>query len=339
MSVIKTKFGEYEKGEVFSFLIDNGRGLSAEILNYGGIIRRLVFNGTDVVLGRETLSEYLDNPEYFGAVVGRNVGSIPGGRYEIEGKVYELTKDKNGNNGHGGIEGFDRKLWEASLKDGEEPSVTFTYISADGEEGFPGKLRVDITYTLKKNNALHIEYRAEADKTTIFNPTNHSYFNLNGHDSGRIDGHIMKLESDFFIPNATGVRGQVFSVSGTPLDFTKEDKLHKALTSEHSEIVKCKGIDHAFRVNGKGFRRVGSLKGDISGITMEIYSDRNGVGIYTGAYTRVGLEGKNGAKYAPAHAICFETQAFNMGTSYPHLDSILLRSGEKFISETEYVFE
>lgn len=340
MPIIKTKFGETEKGEVYSYLLDNGKGFSVEILNYGGIIRSILYNGTDVALGKETLADYLDNEEYFGAIVGRNVGRILNGTVEIEGKKYELSKNSNGSNGHGGFEGFDKKIWLAEEKDGEEPALTLSYVSSDGEEGFPGTLEVTVTYTVKKDNTLSICYEGISDKATLFNPTNHAYFNMNGHSSGRIDGQLMELASGFYLANAVDEkrRGEVHSVSETPMDFRKEKELGIAFSSEHPEIIMCRGLDHNFAVSGTGFRKVGSLRGEKTGIKMEIYSDRNGVGIYSGAYIREGLKGKNGASYANAHGICFETQNFNNGRGLSHLEAGIIKAGERLKTVTEFRF-
>lgn len=322
--------------EIKSWTLDNGNGLSAEILNLGGTIKKLVYKGTDVVLGFENLKDYSDNIEYFGALIGRTAGRIKNGEIYLDGKLLKLSVNSKGTTLHGGFESFDKKLWEGKLTEGEEPSLELTHTFSDGEDGYPGNLRMKVTYTLKKDNTLSVKYEGETDKTTLINPTNHAYFNLNGHSSGHIGGHILKLDCDFYQPSLK--KGELHSVIDTPYDFLTEKTVSSALSSEHPEVKNVKGIDHIFGVNGIGFRRAGVVKGEKSGITMEIYTDRNGLGVYSAAFIRENLKGKEGAIYNPFHGICFETRNIDCGTNYALCTSGILRAGEKLDTETWYKF-
>ena len=178
MSIIKEKVGRFNEKEIYEFSLNNNKGLSAQILNYGGIIKRLTYNDIDVVLGRDTFEEYLDNDGYFGAIIGRNSNRIENSEFELNGNFYKLYNNDGRNNLHGGKNGFDKKVWNAEMVDGEEPSLILNIISPDGEEGFPGEVRVKVTYTLTTDNALRIHYEGETNADTILNMTNHSYFNL-----------------------------------------------------------------------------------------------------------------------------------------------------------------
>ena len=193
MSIAQKKFGKTDNGTVIAFTLDNGQGLTAEILNLGGIIRRLVFNGTDVVLGRETLEAYEKGSGYFGAIIGRNSNRIEDCKFEIDGKIFEVAENEVGknNNLHGGFYGFNKKIWTAKMVDADEPQLVLSTISPDGEEGFPGNVTAEVTYTLTKENSIKIQYKGKTDRDTVLNMTNHSYFNLNGHANGDIKNHTL----------------------------------------------------------------------------------------------------------------------------------------------------
>ena len=227
MAITKELFGTLPNGQdITAYLLDNGNGVSARILNYGGIVRNLYVedkNGvkTDVVLGRETMEDYLNNDGFLGALIGRHANRIAGGEFELNGTKYNVGLNEGKNSLHGGITGFDKKVWSAEEVDGEEPSLKLSIVSEDGEEGFPGTLKVTVTYTLTKGNALKINYSAVTDKDTVVNLTNHSYFNLAGHASGTIDNQILQINSEFYTPNDSECMptGEVLSVMGTPFDF------------------------------------------------------------------------------------------------------------------------
>lgn len=340
MPIKKYKFGECCKGDVYAYILTNSEGMTAEILNYGGIIRRLIYKNTDVVLGRDSLEEYLNNEGYFGVIIGRNANRIENSQFELDGKIYNVCANNGKNNLHGGKEGFDKKLWDAKIIDEEEPSLILTTVSPDGEEGFPGSVTVSVTYTVTKDNGLKIHYSGETDANTVLNMTNHSYFNLNGHKSGDTKKHILWLNSDFYTPNNDECvpTGEVLSVKNTPFDFSTDDSLGMRLESNHEQIKKIGGFDHNFALNGQGYRKVGKLYGDKTGISMEIYTDQKGIQLYSANWMDEERICKDGAIYSKHHGVCLETQAFPNNLKFSHFPGSILIKGEKYDTITTYKF-
>jgi len=337
----KRLFQKISKGDVYAYILDNGKGLKAEILSLGGIIRKLEFVGTDVLLGRDNYETYLHDGSYFGALIGRNSNRIEKGEFKINGKQYNVIKNDGGkNNIHGGTDGFNTKIWNAEAVDGEEPKLILTTVSEDGEEGFPGKVNVKVTYTLTKENAISIHYEGESDQDTILNMTNHSYFNLNGHTSGSVRNHTLWMDCDFYTPITENVvpDGTIISVKDTPFDFTTPKKVGQDIDSKHEQIVLGLGYDHNLIINGTGYRKFAVLTGDISGITMECYTDRPAVQLYTGNYVVNEPECKDNAKYEKNQGLCLETQVFPNFTKYAFFPGGILKKGEKYDTITEYKF-
>ncbi len=340
MSIVKEKYGILNGEEVYEFTLDNGNGLSAEIITYGGIITRLVYEGVDVVCGRNSLEEYLDNPTYYGALIGRNSNRIANASFLLNGKAYTLNKNDGNNNLHGGNVGFDSRIWTAEPIDEAEPKLILTLESPDGEEGFPGNLSVKVTYTLTKDNALSIHYEGECDADTVLNMTNHSYFNLNGHNSGMVDSHKLWLDADFYTPNNSECvpTGEVLSVQDTPFDFTKDIIMAEHFGADHSQVKLFKGFDHNLILNGSGYRKAGVLTGDKTGIIMEMYTDCVGVQLYTCNDESNGRVCKDGAVYPYHGALCLETQSFPNNANCYHFPSSILKKGEKYDTTTCYRF-
>lgn len=348
MSIERKVFGKLPTREdVYVYILDNKSGLRAEILTYGGIIKNLwVKNKSseeiDVVLGRDSLSEYLDNDGYLGAAVGRMANRIKDAHFFIDGQEYKIGANEGKNSLHGGFCGFDKKIWTAQ-EAGEEnsPSLILTAQSPDGEEGFPGKLDIKITYTLTSENALVIEYEAVSDKDTVVNLTNHSYFNLNGHASGDILGHTLWIDSDFYTPNTSECMpsGEILKTVDTPFDFREPKPIGKDIDSGCEQLEMFGGYDHNFVINGRGMRKGACLSGDKSGIMMEMYTDKPGVQIYTANALDEERICKDGAVYKKHQAVCLETQIFPNSTSFSHFPSPILRKGEKYSYRTEYRFK
>lgn len=340
MFVRKEKFAEYNGKDVFLYFLDNNKGLSAEILNYGGIIRRLVYKGIDVVLGRDTMDEYLNNAGYFGALIGRNSNRIENSEFELNGKKYKLFNNNGRNNLHGGKVGFDKKIWDAQIIDAEEPSLVLSYFSKDSEEGFPGNLSVKVTYTLTKENSIKIHYEGESDSDTVLNMTNHTYFNMNGHSSGTVDGHSLWVDSDFYTPNTEECmpNGEIVSVKGTPFDFTHEKTLGDCFASDYEQLKMFNGFDHNLALNGRGFRKVACFTGDKTEISMEVYTDRPGMQLYTGNKIEENRLCKGGSFYAKHGGVCFETQAFPNSLKFSHFPNGILKKGERYNTVTAYKF-
>lgn len=340
MSITKTDFGKVKGKEVFLFILDNGKGLRAEITNYGGIVKSLVYNGTDVVLGRDTLEEYLGNSGHFGALIGRNSNRIEDAKFTLGDKEYTLCANNGRNNLHGGNNGFGKRVWDAKIIDGNEPKLELYLISPDGDEGFPGEVAIKVTYTLTKDNSLVIAYDGVATADTVLNMTNHSYFNLNGHNSGTIDGHKLTLNADFYTPNNDECMpyGEILSVNGTAFDFTKGKTVGDALKSQEEQITMFGGIDHNFVISGRGYRKAGVLVGDKTGIKMEVYTDRPGVQIYTENSIERDRVCKDGAVYSVHSGICLETQAFPNSLKFSHFPDAIVRKNEVYFTQTEFRF-
>lgn len=340
MSVSKKQYGEFKGSPVYLYTLDNGKGLSAEIINYGARIRRLVYNGVDVVLGKETCDDYIADTLFFGAAVGRNANRIGRAELVIDDNVYNLSANQHGNHLHGGFEGFDKKLWNATTVEGEEPSVELTLISPDGEEGYPGRIEIKVTYTLTSDNSLRIHYEGESDKDTALNLTNHSYFNLNGHSSGSANGHMLKMAAEFYTPNGEGClpNGEIISVKNTPFDFTEGKIIAKNFAIESEQTKNTIGFDHNFVLSGSGYRQVAELKGDITGITMQVFTDCPGMQFCGGNYIKEDFLYKDGASYPRYGGLCLETQVFPNWNSFSHFKGGILRKGEKYDTVTAYKF-
>lgn len=336
----KISFGKVGPDEVFLFKMDNGKGLTAEIITYGGILRTLSYEGVDVVLGRDTLEEYMENNGCYGALIGRNSNRIARGEFTLNGKTYTLAKNNGNNNLHGGNIGFGKRVWEGKAIDKAEPSLVLTLVSEDGDEGFPGKVKVKVTYTLTKENGLKIHYEGKANADTLLNMTNHTYFNLNGHDSGTVDGHEIMMQSSFYTPNTEECMpyGVVEKVDGTPFDLRAGVKMYDVFTSGHAQIELFNGFDHNFALDGFGLRKFCTLKGDKTGIVMDSYTDRPAVQIYTGNGIQTERVCKNGAKYPIHGGLCLETQVFPNAMEFSHFPSPVLKKGETYDTVTEFRF-
>lgn len=334
-------WGTHKGKDVYLFTLSNGKDLSATITNYGGILRSLVYKGTDVVLGRDGLDAYLNNTGCYGALIGRNSNRIADGEFELNGKKYVIAKNDVYSNCHSGPEGFDHQVWDAETLDGVEPSLVLKYVSPDGDQGFPAQLDVKVTYTLTSDNSLKIHYEATGDGDTIVNLTNHAYFNLNGHTSGTVDNHTIKSECDFYTPNVAACypTGEILSVAGTTFDLRDGKKLGDCFVADDEQIKMFGGFDHNFAIRGTGFRKAMTLIGDKTGITMETYTDQLGVQIYSGNGIKESEICKDGAGYKIHQGICFETQAFPDAPHNSHFPSTVLKKGEKYDSVTEYKFK
>jgi len=339
MSINQRIYGELNGQEVYAYTLDNGKGLSAEILSYGGVITRLVYNGTDVVLGWDNLEEYVNNGGCYGALIGRNSNRIEGAEFELNGKTYKLAANHIKSNLHGGPGGFHTRIWNAECVDTDEPQLILTRISPDGEEGFPGEAQIKVTYTLTSDNAIKIHYEGTCDEDTIINMTNHSYFNLNGHESGSVENCTLWMGSSFYTPNNPECcpLGSILPVDGTPFDFRNGATIGENLSIKHEQIELFGGFDHNFVLDGRGYRKAAVFKGDKSGITMEMYTDLPGVQIYIPTRKPEGKT-KDGAEYLRYNAICLETQAFPNSMKFSHFPSTIVRKGEKYDTVTVYKF-
>ena len=335
----KVKAGVVNGSEISLYTLDNGRGFTAEIYNYGGIIRNLAINGRDIVLGREAFEDYLNNDGYLGAAIGRHANRIKNSRFVLNGKEYTVGANENDNSLHGGVVGFDKYVWNAEEIDGAEPALMLSIESPDGDEGFPGNLSLKMTYTLTAENSFKIHYEAVCDKDTVLNLTNHSYFNLDGHNSGTVYNQTLWLNSEFYTPNNDECMpyGEILSVKGTPFDFTTAKKIGQDISSDYEQTKMFGGYDHNFALCGRGFRKVAALTSSDGTIEMDTYTDLPGIQVYSANCLEAGCY-KGGASYGKHNAVCLETQFFPNSMDNSHFIAPVLKAGDKFDSVTEYKF-
>lgn len=346
MSIEKGLFGTAPCGRaVENIILKNANGTELEVISYGCRVRRLKTrdrngNLADVVLGFDTLAEYMEKVNYQGAVVGRFANRIGNAEFTLDGKSYPLSKNDGRNTLHGGPNGFWNVIWDLeNTADGDEPSVTFAYLSKDMEEGYPGNLKVRMTYTLTADDTVKLAYEAECDKRTPFNMTNHSYFNLSGDLSSDICDHVLALDvcgytdgSDDLIPN-----GKLLPVEGSPLDFREGKPIGQDIACGDPTIVNCKGFDHTFALCGEGFRKVGCLYCPRSGRGMEVYTDLPSIQLYTDNDPG-DIVYKGGIKKIPHQSVCLETQMFPDSPNLPVFPSSILEPGKKYKTVTAYKF-
>ena len=339
----KQLFGTTKEGkEIFLFSLVNRLGTIVSIINYGAIITAIVTADKegvfeDIVLGFDNLADYLENPPYFGAVVGRCANRIAGGNFPLNDRIIELTKNRKGFHLHGGFKGFDKQVWEAhSFEKEKECGLQLSYLSRDGEEGYPGNLKTTVRYTLTKDNRLILEFNAETDKTTIVNLTNHSYFNLKGEGNGTVYNHRLQMMADFYtvLTKETLVpTGEWAPVKNTPYDFRQP----KAI-GEHIGAIPP-GYDINFVLNTKEDenRMAARVEDPQSGRFLELYTNQAGVQFYTGNYLENRV-GKKGHVYGNHHAFCLETQAFPDAMHHPDFPSVVLNPGERYNRRTIFRF-
>ena len=346
MSIEKQKFGTLPTGEdVYLYTVDNHAGLKAEFIDFGCTIRSLKVDdgkGTevDVVLGRETLESYIENKGCHGITVGRFANRIHNATYEIGGETFKAEPNENENLLHSGWANFGRRMWKAVIEDETADCISFEFFSPDGENGFPGDLNAIVTFTLE-GKSLKIHYEAVANKDTIINFTNHSYFNMNGHASGTMLEHTLKLNADFYTPIGEGIipTGEIVSVKGTPFDFTEGKKVGADIFSDFEQIKAVNGYDHNFVLRGTGLREVAYLTGDKTGLTMTTITDKPGVQIYSGQGISPQDTFKGNVNYEAYQGIALETQIFPNCTEYSHFPSALVECGDKYDYTTIYSFD
>lgn len=342
-------FGTTASGEAVQlYTLRNGKGMQADITNYGARVVSLLAPDrsgrfADVVLGFDTLEGYLGDNPYFGAIVGRYGNRIAKGRFTLNNVQYKLAVNNGENALHGGLKGFDRVVWQARMVQAAEgPGLELTYTSKDGEEGYPGNLTVTVVYTLTADNGLRIGYRATTDKDTVLNVTNHSYFNLAGQGEGDILGHVVQIEAGRFTPVDAGLipTGELKSVEGTPFDFRKPMTIGARINEKDQQLVYGKGYDHNWVLDHKmGSLDVVAKVGEPrSGRVMEVLTTEPGLQFYTGNFLDGTLKGKDGKVYPHRAAFCMETQHFPDSPNKPDFPSVVLKPGATFESTTEYRF-
>ena len=349
-SLSQTLFGTTVNGEqAFLYTLRNSRGMEAKITNYGGIVVALMVpdrNGTfeDVVLGYETLAEYEKETPYFGALIGRYGNRIGQGQFVLDGTSYQLTLNDGPNHLHGGERGFDKVVWDAETEETETgPSLVLSYVSEDGEEGYPGRLTARVRYTLTDANELAIEYEAETDKATPVNLTHHSYFNLAGNTRRSILGHELEIPADRFTPvDATLIpTGEYRDVAGTPFDFRTPKPIGRDIAAEDEQIRFGLGYDHNWVIDSEAdgeWRQVATLSEPESGRVMNVFSSEPGLQFYSGNFLDGSITGK-GVIYEHRYGLCLETQHFPDSPNQPAFPDTILRPGQLYKTKTVYAFE
>lgn len=317
MSVKTVSFGKTIEGaEVTKYTIENKNGMRADLIDYGAILVSLYMKGSDgaerdIVLGYDTVAGYEADENYFGATIGPIANRTKKGAFEIDGVKYQMAINDNDNNLHShDYEAFNKKMWKA---DYNENSVVFELEKEHMELGHPGNMKVKVTYTLNDENALEIHYEATSDRNTIINMTNHTYFNLNGHDAGKILDEILCIKAAKYTPVYPGAIpiGEIAAVRTTPLDFTSPKVIGDEITADFAQLKLVKGYDHNWVVDqwNNEIKQVAVLEDANSGIIMETYSDLPGIQFYAGNCMTPVL-GKNGITYKPRHGLCLETQYY-----------------------------
>ena len=328
------------------FLLTNANGMEVSVINYGAKIVSLLVpdkqgKEVDVVLGKSSIHDYLNDQEpYFGAVCGRTANRVADGKFFLDGCEYRLAVNNGPNNLHGGIKGFHAVVWDARQLDGQ--TLELTYLSKDGEEGFPGNLHVKVTYRLTNDNALEISYEATTDKATIINLTNHSYFNLSGEGDPGIGDHKLQINAGYFLPtNDVAIPlGRPEEVEDTPFDFRSAHTIGERIDEEFTQLIYGNGYDHNFNLNrpDEGLAFCAKAVSPKTGIALEIYTTEPGVQLYSGNYLDGSFVGKNGHRYPKRSAFCLETQHFPDSIHHPGFPSVVLKPEDKFQSKTVYKF-
>jgi aldose 1-epimerase len=343
VQIKKTPFGTMPDGTTVDlFTLTTPKGISAAITNYGGIVVSLKTpdksgKSGDIVLGFDDLKGYLQDEPYFGALIGRYANRIAKAKFTLDGKEYKLAANDNGNSLHGGKKGFDKVVWNASAAG---RSLTLTYVSKDGEEGYPGTLTAKVVYTLSADGELKIDYSATTDKNTILNLTNHSYFNLAG--SGDILGNELTLLAGRYTPVDAGLipTGELRSVKGTPFDFLTPHKVGERIEAKDEQIKLGGGYDHNWVLDSSSGKlaKAAVVHEPTSGRTLEVWTTQPGIQFYTGNFLDGKLTGKGGIVYRRRSALCLETQHFPDSPNQPKFPTTELKPGQTYHQVTVWKF-
>ena len=352
MTIDRASWGTVDGQPVHLYTLDNGRGLRMKVTNYGGIVVALECPDqhgrmADVVLGFDRLEDYLAGHPYFGALIGRYGNRIAAGRFVLDGREYRLATN-NAPGGrpcalHGGLKGFDKVVWRAEpLREPDQIGLRLRHTSPDGDEGYPGRLDVTVHYWLTTDNTWRITYEATSDRPTPLNLTQHSYFNLAGHASGPILGHVLQIHADRFTPVDAGLipTGELRPVDGTPMDFRRPTPIGARIDADDEQIRFGGGYDHNWVLNGPAgtLRLAAVVEEPTTGRRMEVWTTEPGLQFYSGNFLDGSNIGKGGTPYRHRTGFCLETQHFPDSPNQPHFPSTILRPGEVYRSQTEYRF-
>jgi aldose 1-epimerase len=345
----KASWGQTKDGEAVElFTLRNPKGMVVRIATYGATVVSIEVpdsqgKSADVLLGFDTLPGYLGPHPHFGGVVGRYGNRIAKGRFTLGGVEYVLAKNNGENHLHGGVVGFDRKVWKGrDASSAAGPAVELTYLSKDGEEGYPGNLTAKVTYTLTDKDELRIDYDATTDKDTVVNLTNHAYFNLAGQGPGDILGHVLTLHASRFTPVREGLipTGELRPVEGTPFDFRKPTAIGARIEAKDDQLALGGGYDHNFVLDGKMgvLRPAARVVEPGSGRVMEVLTTEPGVQFYTGNFLDGSVKGKGGQVYAKRSGFCLETQHYPDSPNQPSFPTTTLKAGGRYRTSTVFRF-
>ena len=349
-STAKKSFGKTPDGQpVELYVLTNENGAELAITNYGGAVVSLKVPDrsgklADIVLGYDSADGYVNDKSYFGALVGRYGNRIAHAQFVLDGKTYRLAKNNGDNSLHGGSKGFNKALWTAKILSGKDgQSLELSYLSKDGEEGFPGNLKVAVIYSWTDANALMIDYSATADKPTVVNLTNHAYFNLAGHGSGDILGHLLTIQADEFTPVDAGLipTGELRVVAGTPFDFRKPTAIGARIDQDEAQLKLGGGYDHNFvlrRSGDAGESLAARVVEPTTGRVMEVWTTEPGVQFYTGNFLDGKTAGKGGRTYPRRSAFCLETQHYPDSPNQPKFPTVVVKPGQRYHTITTYKF-
>ncbi len=346
MSIQEKDFGEIDGKKITLYTLSNGKGMTVKIANYGGTIVNIEVPDRDgkmgdVCLGFDSISEYVEKSPFFGCIAGRYANRIAKGKFTLDGKEYTLATNNEPNHLHGGKKGFDKQVWNA--KTGPDNKLTLNWTSPDGDEGYPGALSVELTYTLNEDNGLQIDYHATTDKPTVLNLTNHCYFNLSGHGEDTILDHLMQINADRYTPvDATSIPlGPLATVEGTPFDFRKATAIGARIETDNEQLKNGKGYDHNFVIkdsrDGK-LQHVATVTDPKTGRVLEVHSSEPGLQFYCGNFLD-NLKGKDGKTYLHRGGFCLESQTFPDSPNQASYPSPVLRPGESYKQTTIYRFD
>lgn len=347
-TIAKSDYGTTTDGQsVAQYTLKNARGMKMEVISYGGIITSLTAPDKDgtyenIVLGYDELAQYQEENPFFGAIIGRYGNRIARGKFTLDGTEYTLETNNGPNHLHGGERGFDKVVWEVTeMPSDTDPGLQLTYLSPDGEGGYPGNLQTTVTYTLKADNTLVIDYTATTDQPTIVNLTQHTYFNLSGKTSSTILDHKLVLAADKYLPvDATLIpTGELAPVAGTPFDFTEAKRIGQDIEAPNDQLAKGKGFDHCwvFTKSG-GATAIASLHHPATGRFMEVFTDEPAIQFYSGNFLDGTLPAPGGGTFALRSGLCLETQHYPDSPNQAAFPSVVLQPGETYETSTSYRF-
>lgn len=347
----KFKFSKLKNGENAQLFRFDNQNMTVDITNYGAAVVSINMPDkkgklADVVLGFSDVNGYEEQSAYMGVVAGRYANRIANGAFTLNGTEYTLAKNDGENHLHGGINGFSKRLWNFEIiGDKEQPKLKLTLVSEDMDEGYPGKVQASVIYYLDKDNRFFMEYQAVSDKDTVINLTNHTYFNLNGHNKGDILRHKLYVNAKQFVrvDQSCIPTGELVDVENTPFDFTEKDNMHtigERIAKDNADLACGNGYDHSFvlEANGKELIHAATLKEDYSGRQLNVYTNKPAVQVYTGNAIPKALKGKQNSKYGKRSGICLETQFYPDSPNHAEFPSCVLQANEQYAYTTFFEF-